>query len=181
MNDQIFDELEPSNHEKFKLEEIEILSELIANDLVGKHIKFTNHIRKDKSKITLLGKVLNYKNGIFTIYVNDILYEPDVPPLDEELEQVSINNITNVVVFKEYNEDFINDFQNIKHNEFDLIYDIYVITNIYGESIEGVIVDLDSFNMELVYKNSNEELEQIEYPIYFIKSVEPKRDKKKEV
>ena len=83
MNDQIFDELEPSNHEKFKLEEIEILSELIANDLVGKHIKFTNHIRKDKSKITLPGKVLNYKNGIFTIYVNDILYEPDVPPLDE--------------------------------------------------------------------------------------------------
>ena len=37
------------------------------------------------------------------------------------------------------------------------------------------------FNMELVYKNSNEELEQIEYPIYLIKSIEPKRDKEKEV
>ncbi len=84
MNREIFDELKPTNYDKFKLSELEIVSKSLANDLVGKHIKFTHHIRKDKSKITLPGKVLNYENGIFTIYVNDILYEPDVPPLDVE-------------------------------------------------------------------------------------------------
>lgn len=67
MEDVLFDKLNVENIDEFISNEIEIVTEEIADQLVGKHIAFTNHDRKEETKITLPGKVIKYSNKVLFI------------------------------------------------------------------------------------------------------------------
>lgn len=172
MEDVLFDKLNVESIDEFISNEIEIVTEEIADQLVGKHIAFTNHDRKEGTKITLPGKVIKYLNKVLYIYTNDIIYEESEQPSESDLEQISVDDVTNVIIFESYNKDFVEGFPELEYNEFKLIPNIYKVTNVFDKSIECVVYDADSFNAELVYKKENGKLESIEYPLYLIKSIE---------
>lgn len=179
MRKKLLDELTEVKDESFLLKEIEIIDENTVKELIGKHIKFTKHNRQEKSKVTLPGKVIDYKDGLVLIYEYDIIYEPSEPPLDDEIENISINDISNVVIFDEYNKDFVEGFTDINNENFELIKGIYKITNIYNKTIEGFLLDADSFNIDFVYKNKKG-FQIIEYPLYLINSIEIIKEEEKE-
>ena len=162
----MIDLLKPIKDKDFFLDTIDIIDSEYANSLVGKHIHFTHHDTKDNTVITMPGKVLEYNDGKLKIFTNDIIFDDDTNDDNNKMiEFIDINDISNLFVFDNYTKEYWNLVDTIDNNR------IYTITNIYGNSIEGIISDMDSNIITILYKDLLNNVNSIEYPLYLISDI----------
>ena len=158
-----------------KLDTISILTDEVAQTLVDKHIHFTWH-QKDHTLFTLPGKVLNYKDGILLIDTLDIIYDEKPSKqhgnINENVANIGIDNIRDVFVFERYTKHFWELLEPI--NESDINKKMFKIEDIYGNSIVSKILREDVLSITITIDD-----EPYDYPIYFIRSIEPLNKLKK--
>ena len=172
---ELLEKLNNTESKAFELNTKETLDEETAKTLVNKNIHFTWHNKKERTIMTIPGKVLDYKNGYLKVFTTNIAFEDQ--SVDEKsnkmIENIALDEISNYMVFDNYTKEFYDLAENIEFDDNDqIILKPYKVTNIFNESIECIITTIDAFEMGLVYKYNND-LVEIEYPTYFIKRIAP--------
>jgi|GEM_PF-6570411 len=170
--------LEPVDNRIFELKTREVLTDKDAKDLVDKNIHFTWWNKKEKSMMTLPGKVIGYEDGKLKIFTYSITFEDD--SVDEEhnkmIEVIPIDEIEDYMTFDNYTKEFWNLTEIIECDGKDQpLKKIYKVENIFGESVDCIIEMFDSFSIAMTYKLSNGDVVRTGYPLYFVKSIEEKK------
>ena len=145
----------------FKLNTIDTIDEEFAKSLVGKHIHFTWHNRKEKAIETMPGLVKSYDKGILKVDIMDI-FSLDID--DFKGHPYKIKDITDVYVFNEYNKNYekLRDIDDEEINK-----ELFEITNIFGNTITSKVLDYDY----PLYITILIDDKPYDYPIYFIKEI----------
>lgn len=149
-----------------KLITIDIMTDELANSLIGKHIHFTWHNKKNNTVETMPGKVLDYKDNKITIGTMDIIMLDDEDK-DGIVMTYDINDITDIFKFEdnEYNHDFLHLLDDVK--EEDLNKTIYNI-----ELFDNTIITTNIIEVDMPLSIAFGSLDNIsEFPLYFIKSI----------
>ena len=149
-----------------KLRTMDMMTDELANSLIGKHIHFTWHNKKDNTVETMPGKVIDYKDNKITIGTMDIIML-DNEDKDGIVMTYDINDITDIFKFEdnEYNHDFLHLLDNVK--EEDLNKTRYNIEFFDNTVITTNIIEVD-MPLSITFGISND---ISEFPLYFIKSI----------
>lgn len=142
-----------------------------AKTIIGNIIYFDWH--HDGLIESISGKVLGLKDNDLLIYTNYVfmldedLNNPNDLENNSHIQNISINNISNIFVCNEYTQ---RSWETIPE---DYEGKIYEITNIQGNTITALTYNCDTnLYMAIKYNNNgNVEIEKIKYPVSLIKSM----------
>ncbi len=149
-----------------KLRTMDMMTDELANSLIGKHIHFTWHNKKDNTMETMPGKVLGYNDNKITIGTMDIIMLDDEDK-DGIIMTYDIDDITDIFPFEdnEYNQNFLYLLDDVK--EEDLNKTRYNIEFFDNTVITTNIIEVD-MPLSITFGISND---ISEFPLYFIKSI----------
>lgn len=144
-------------------------TEELEKDIVGSYVHCNWHNRKDNAVEVIVGKVLDYKDGLIKIDTMSIfmLDDIDVSENNKIIKESNIENITDVVPFEEYeyNHDVLDMVKDIEESDYNKTrFDIGFFDNTI---ITTTIADLD-VPMRLTMNLSGG---HCKFPLHFVRYI----------
>lgn len=153
-----------------KLNTKDKMNEELAKNIVGSYVHCNWHNRTDNTVEVIVGKVLDYKDGLIKIDTMSIFMLDDTNVSEENnkmIKEYNIENITDIFPFEEneYNHDVLSMVEDIEESDFNkTCFDIGFFDNAI---ITTTIADLD-VPMTLTMNLSGK---YCEFPLYFVKYI----------